>query len=859
MSSTETSGATTHDITDVVVVGAGFAGMYLLHRLRGLGATTRVLEAGGDVGGTWYWNRYPGARCDIPSIDYSYSFDPELDETWEWSEKYAAQPEILRYANHVADRLDLRRDIDFDTRVAAAVWNDSARRWTITTSNGEAISARHFVMATGCLSVPKEIDIAGVERFAGEVYLTGRWPHEGVDFSGKRVAVVGTGSSAIQSIPLIAEQAAELVVFQRTPNFSMPAHNGPIPAAKLDVIRSDRRAYRERAKWSQGGVPSEPATVSALAVAVEERQATYERTWSEGGMLEFLGSYNDHLSNPAANELLAEFVRGKIRSIVADPEIAEALCPTSYPIGTKRMCVDTGYYDTYNRPNVRLVDLRRRPIVTITETGLELADELLEFDAIVFATGFDAMTGAVVAVDITGRDGTTLTEAWAGGPETYLGLMVEGFPNLFLVTGPGSPSVLTNMMVSIEQHVDWVTDCIADLRDEGLDSIEPTPRAVEGWVRHVNDYAALTLMPRADSWYMGANVPGKPRVFLPYPGGVGRYRTTCDEVVERGYLGFVRRGPGVTIENDGVVRRVAPDVQIMLDTIAALGVPPLDSMTPSDARTFSDAAAAYRAPGPAVAAMIDGTLPGADGPLAFRSYTPEAAGPRPIVVWFHGGGWVIGGPTSDEPFCRALCAATGAVVVSVDYRHGPEHRFPSASDDALAATRWIADHAADFGGDGRIVLAGWSAGGNLAAVVAQQLRGSGVDVRGQLLVTPATDPAGDWTSMRENATGYVLTRSLMEWFLDHYVDPADRCDPRVAPLRTSDLTGLPPAIVVTCEFDPLRDEGDAYASALAAAGVPTNHLRCRGQIHTSLLAVDMLPGGAPVRAEIFAHVAEWLV
>jgi cation diffusion facilitator CzcD-associated flavoprotein CzcO/acetyl esterase/lipase len=838
---------------DVVIVGAGFAGMYLLHRIRQLGLTTRVVEAGGDVGGTWYWNRYPGARCDVPSVDYSYSFDTELDETWKWSEKYAPQPEILRYAQLVADRLDLRRDISFGSRVEQAVWHDTEQRWRLRTSQGEELSCRFYVMATGCLSMPKEVDIAGTDAFRGDVYFTSSWPHEGVDFSGMRVAVIGTGSSAIQSIPIIATQASQLTVFQRTPNFSMPANNGQIPEAKLEALRTDRSGYREAAKWSQAGVPLPVATVSALAVSDEERFAAYDDAWQHGGIMEILSTYADHLGNAEANEMLAEFVRNKIRGVVDDPETAEVLCPTTYPIGTKRLCVDTGYYQTFNRPNVRLVDLRRRPIETITASGIDLVDESLTFDAIVFATGFDAMTGAIVGVDITGRDGLTLREAWADGPVTYLGLMVSSFPNLFMITGPGSPSVLSNMMVSIEQHVDWIADCIRDLDAAGDATIEPTEEAVAGWTRHVNDWADITLVARANSWYMGANVPGKPRVFLPYVGGVGRYRTVCDEVVQNGYLGFVRRGPDGEHRSDGIIRRMQPDVSIMLELIDGLGLPAMDTMSAADARAFSDAMATQRAPGPDVGEIVDGALPGAAGPLSYRLYRPSSEGPHPVVVYYHGGGWVLGSQESDDPFCRDLCVRTDAVVVSVDYRHAPEARFPAAADDAFAALRWVADHSADLGGvPGQLAVAGWSAGGNLAAIVCQLARDAGgPQVVAQLLLTPVTDGTDlDRPSYRENGEGNMLTSALMQWFWDHYADPGDRESPLASPLRAADLSGLPPAVVVTGEFDPLRDEGTAYAEALAAAGVPVEHIAARGHIHTSLTAVDMLPSGAPVRAQV---------
>jgi cation diffusion facilitator CzcD-associated flavoprotein CzcO/acetyl esterase/lipase len=838
---------------DVAVVGAGFAGMYLLHRLRGLGLSARVYEAGDDVGGTWYWNRYPGARCDIQSLDYSYSFDAELDAEWTWSEKYAPQPEILRYAQHVADKHDLRRDIEFGTRVQSAKWEESAARWRLSTSHGQDVTCRFYVMATGCLSVPKEVDIEGTDRFKGDVYFTSRWPHAGVDLSGKRVAVIGTGSSAIQSIPIMAKQAKQLTVFQRTPNFSIPANNGPVPEHKL-AAAVRRAEYRESLRWTGSGVLAEVTEVSALAVPDEERLARYEKAWEVGGIIEFLSSYSDHLLNDKSNELLAEFVRNKIRGTVRDKKTAEALCPKSYPIGTKRLCVDTNYYDTYNLPHVRLVDLNEQPITTITETGIDVTDESLTFDAIVFATGFDAMTGAVVGVDIEGTGGRTLKDAWANGPVTYLGLMAEGFPNLFMITGPGSPSVLSNMLVSIEQHVDWITDCIRDLKRDGLHAIEPTETAVSGWVQHVNDFADITLMPKANSWYMGANVPGKARVFLPYAGGVDRYRTVCNEVVAKDYLGFERRGPADSRRTDGVIRRLQPDVGIMLELVAGFGLPGLETMPAIDARAFNESMSAQRAPGPDVGEIIDGILPGAAGDLRYRRYVPASAGPHPIVVYFHGGGWVLGSETSDDPFCRDLCVRSEVQVISVDYRQAPESRFPSAIDDAFAATCWVAEHAVALGGiPGELAVAGWSAGGNLAAVVCQLARDAGGPrISGQLLLTPVTDSDPSRASFRENGEGHMLTAPLMTWFWDHYADATQRTHPKASPLRAASLANLPPAVVVTCEFDPLRDEGRAYAETMRAAGVPVHHIPARGHIHTSITAVDMLPSGAPIRAAMAA-------
>jgi cation diffusion facilitator CzcD-associated flavoprotein CzcO/acetyl esterase/lipase len=835
---------------DVVVVGAGFSGLYLLHRLRQLGFSAKVFDSAGDVGGTWYWNRYPGARCDIPTTDYTYSFDPALEKAWTWSEKYATQPEILQYLQFVADRYDLRSGIEFCTGITSARWDAGEKRWLLTTESGEQVRCRHYVMASGCLSMPKSPDIEGAGRFTGEVYFTSRWPHEGVDFTGKRVAVIGTGSSGIQSIPLIAEQASQLTVFQRTANFSIPAGNGPASAERLAQLDQDREGYRHAARFSPGGSPGDATDVLGLTASEEVRRERFEAAWDRGELFGILGIFADQGVNPASNDIVAEMIREKIRSVVADPETAEALCPKDHYFGTKRPCLDTGYFQTYNRPHVRLIDLRQQPITSITETGIDTADESLEFDAIVYATGFDAMTGALVGVDVT-SGGQSLKEKWAGGPATYLGLMTAGFPNFFMVTGPGSPSVLSNMAVSIEQHVDWIADCLKTMRDEGFETIGPTPLAESAWGEHVQDCAAITLHPTANSWYMGANVPGKPHVFLPYIGGVGPYRQACDEVAAQDYLGFQLEGPGRVQCRDGVIRRMQPDVAMVLEAMAAMGLPPLESLSADDARGLMAAGAALRPPSPEVGEVTDGVMPGPGGDLPYRLYRPAPLpdGPRSVVVYFHGGGWVLGDLDSDDPLCRDLCARSGAVVVSVNYRHAPEVRFPAAADDAYAAVRWVDAHAAELGGiPGQLAVAGWSAGGNITTVACQRARDEGgPHISGQLLITPVVDAEMTRPSYTENGDGYILTSALMDWFWDHYADPADRSDTRAAPLR-GNLSGLPPACIVTADFDPLRDEGIAYARALEAAGVPVRHVRARGHTHTSLTMVGVVISGAPVRA-----------
>ena len=843
-----------HQDFDVIVVGAGFSGLYLLHRLRQAGFSTLVVDAAGDVGGTWYWNRYPGARCDIQTMDYSYSFDPELDRAWQWSEKYATQPEILRYLNFVADRYDLRPGIRFNTSVTEAHWDEGAQRWQLSTGDGGQLSCRYYVMATGCLSSPKPPEIDGAAAFKGATYLTGRWPHEGVDFSGKRVAVIGTGSSGIQAIPLIAEQAAQLTVFQRSASYALPARNGAPDAGRLAARRQDRAAYVEQARWSLAGVPFAPLSVASWQLGEAERRARFEQAWEAGDLVGWLTQlWADQGSDLAGNALVCDLLAEKIRATVQDPATADALTPRNLPFGAKRPCLDTNYYATYNRPNVTLVSLRDEPIQRITATGIQTARRHVEVDAIVFATGFDAMTGAMLAVHpIAGRGGATLAEAWAEGPRSYLGLMVAGFPNLFMITGPGSPSVLSNMMVSIEQHVDWVVERLVAMREAGFSTIEPTAAAQAGWARHQHDCLGLTLHRLAGTWYTGANVAGKVQGLMPYNGGVGLYRGLCNAVVEQGLLGFRLSGPGRPEQcNDGEIARLQPDVQIVLSMLQRAGLPPLETLGAAGARAVLTQLNQGRPAGRPIGAVVDGSLPGAEDPLCYRLYRPASPGPHPVLVYFHGGGWVLGDAASDDPFCHFLCRSADMVVVSVNYRHAPEHPVPAAAEDGHAATRWIAEHLAELGGrPGPLLVAGWSAGGNVAAVTCQLARDrGGPAIAGQLLVCPVTDCDEERPSYVHNADGYFLTRSMMRWFRDSYCPPPQRGDPRASPLR-GQLQGLPLACIVTAEFDPLRDEGEAYARALEAAGVPVELLQGRGQMHSSYTMVDVIATANAARARM---------
>lgn len=533
--SDSTQAAASNAKVDALIIGAGFAGMYSLIRCRQMGFSALAIDAASDVGGTWFWNRYPGARCDIRSIDYSYSFDPQLEQDWEWSEKYATQPEILAYANHVAERYDLRRDIHFSTRATKLQWQND--QWEVHTDTGEVITAQFVIMAVGALSQAKNPEVEGTETFSGQIVHTGHWPVSGVDVSNKKVAVIGTGSSGVQAIPLLAEEAAELVVFQRTPNYVVPAQNRPFDAQEVADIKARYQQHRHELRYSHGGVLTTPSTQSLWEASEEERQAKFDAAWDEGMLFSFLGSYSDVMIDESANEVVAEYLRNRIRAIVKDPQTAEKLCPRSYPLGTKRLCLGTNYYETYNRENVLLVDLRSTPIERIVPEGIQTSDQTYSFDIIVFATGFDAMTGPLLGPIIEGVS-QKLSEAWEAGPETFMGIAVHDFPNMFMITAPQSPSVLTNMMVSIEQHVEWATDLMAWMRAQGFHVFNPQLEPQTEWVSLVNMISDFTLYPKGNSWYLGANVPGKPRIFMPYLGGVGPYRQQCDEIANDNYRGI---------------------------------------------------------------------------------------------------------------------------------------------------------------------------------------------------------------------------------------------------------------------------------------------------------------------------------
>ncbi|MFZ2043778.1 MAG: alpha/beta hydrolase fold domain-containing protein [Trebonia sp.] len=834
---------------DVAVAGAGFAGIYAVHAFRSAGLTVRAFEAGSGIGGTWFWNRYPGARCDVESKDYSYSFSPELEQDWSWSERYPAQPEVLRYLNHVADRFGLWPDIQLNTRVTAASWDTDQAEWTVTTDDGASVTARFFVSAVGCLSAYQVPSLPGLETFAGPWYHTSRWPAGGVDFTRLRVGLIGTGSTGIQVAPEIAAVAEHLYVFQRTANFAVPNRNGATDPAWEAGFKADYRSYRKQAQKSFLGVPIAGTGRPALAEPPAEVQRTLTERWQAGGGMPFLGAYTDVLVDRDANDIVAEFMRDRIRETVADPAVAELLLPRTYPVGAKRLCQSDDYFAMFNRPNVTLVDIRSAPLTSVLARGLRTADAFYELDALVFATGFDAISGALNQIDVRGVGGVPLAEKWSAGPRAYLGVAPAGFPNMFIVTGPGSPSVFSNMVLSIEQHVEWIRDCVLYAGAHGYAAVQAKPSAEDAWMAHVTEVAYSTLFPLADSWYVGANIPGKPRVFTSYLGGVGPYRARCDAVAAAGYEGFALD------RRLAMSSSVHPQAQLILDGMAAAGGPPIWEMTPEQARAMVTANNEHIGPGPDVASVRDVVIPGQAGGIPARVYSPAPGAPG-VVVYYHGGGWVVGSVDGWDASVRALAVASGCDVVSVDYRLAPEHVFPAAADDAYDALEWAAGELAD----GRpVAVAGDSAGGNLAAVTALRARDlDGPALALQLLVYPVTDCDLDRTSYHEyDGAEFIVNRRDMAWYWDHYVpEPAARMNPYASPLRAPDMSGLPPLYLVTAEHDPLRDEGFAYADRMRAARVPVEHRHYGSQIHGFFSFVNLLDdadkaiseAGATIRA-----------
>ncbi|MGE4425335.1 MAG: alpha/beta hydrolase fold domain-containing protein [Solirubrobacteraceae bacterium] len=841
---------------DVIVIGAGFAGLRSVHKLRDeLGLDVLGLERGNGPGGTWYWNRYPGARCDIESVHYSYSFDADLQREWEWSERYAGQPEILAYLEHVADRFDLRRSFRFDTTVTAVALDDDGA-WTVSTDDGARLRCRFVVSAAGNLSEPSPPRIDGIGTFTGQVVHTSSWPAEGVDLDGKRVVVIGTGSTGIQVIPEVARRAGHLTVLQRTPNYVAPLGNEPVDPERRRWLAENHEEVRAGADDSFLGTGYPPAEGPAMAATPERRRELYDRYWGAGGFRLLLSTFSDLLVDPEANETLAEYIRERIRETVEDPRTAELLCPDDHPYGTKRAPFGTDYYETFNRDDVTLVSLRETPIERISGGVLHTTDAEIPVDVLILATGFDAVTGPLFRLDITGREGLRLQDAWEDGPSTYLGLGMHGFPNLFTITGAQSHVALYNNPPGIEQHIEFVGDAIRHVIDGGHTTIEVTEEAQRRWRHTVETMLHLTLLPQATSWYMGDNIPGKPRAAFLFPGGGVVYRAILAEIIDHGMSGLSVDGAPSPLPP---ILRMDPAALSLMSIMSIEGAKPLELCTPEEVRAGLEGFCRLQLPA-ADAVTVDTHYPSAAGDdMPVRIFRPdERTADAPVVIWYHGGGWMGGSIDVVDERCRAIAHDHGAVVVAPSYRLAPEHPFPAAPDDAWAALRWTADVIADHGGDpGRIFVAGDSAGGNLAAVVAQRSRDEGgPHVAGQVLVYPATGRVPDSASLRDYANGPILTVGAIGMFLDAYLPPGtDQTDPAFSPACAESLAGLPPALILTAECDPLRDEGEAYAVALRDAGVPVQAHRIAGLIHGGFSMSAVFAGAQEMHAAIGEFVA----
>lgn len=833
---TKQQNKTPPDQVDAVIVGGGFGGIYAMHKLRDeLGLKVVGIEAASDVGGTWWWNRYPGARCDIESIHYSYSFSEEIQREWQWSERYAAQPEILRYLEFVADKLDVRRSFRFDTRVVSGAWNDQAHRWTIHTDDGRQVDTRFIVACSGNLSVAKSFDeFPGLADFEGEVYSTGNWPHEAVELQGKRVGVIGTGASGMQVVPVVAEQCRHLTVFQRTPNYGVPARNHDVDPERQRWLAEHSPALREKSRLRVLGVPHELAQPSALAVTPEERRAQYDALWAKGGFALLASSYADLLVDADANETLSEYIREKIRERVKDPELAEKLCPYDHPYATKRPPLESGYYEAYNRDNVDLVDVRAEPIQAITTTGIRAGDVDYPLDVIILAVGFDGCTGPLKKLGLVGRDGARLEDAFTDYAKTYLGIATAGFPNLFTVTGPTSALIYYNNPLSIEDHVEFAADAIQYTLDAGAETFEADEAAEQAWKHLTDSLLEATLLPRANSWYMGVNVPGKPRATWVWPAGAPLYRAMVADSVARGYAGF-RIGDKPAQPAPPMIE-LDPHVALIVGSMIEQEMKPLEDCSVAETREAVESFMAMQKPAPDTVEVTETTYPGPAGSRPVRIYTPkDAEGPLPVVVFYHGGGFIAGSIDMCAAPCANLAATLQAVVVTPSYRLAPEAPFPAATDDTYAALCWAAQHAEEYGGDpDQLILMGESAGGQLAAVAAQRARDddNGPDLLAQVLLYPTISADAETVSRVRYAAGPVLGTEAVRGMWQTYLgDPANATSPLASPDRAATLAGLPPALVLSTQCDPMRDEGEDYARAMQAAGVEVQIRRLDGLVH----------------------------
>nr|WP_296775850.1 alpha/beta hydrolase fold domain-containing protein [Rhodococcus sp. (in: high G+C Gram-positive bacteria)] len=833
---------------DVIVIGAGFAGLYAVHKLRDeLGLDVQAFDAGGGPGGTWWWNRYPGARCDFESVHYSYSFSDEIQKEWEWTERFAAQPEILSYLDWVADRLDIKRSFQFDTRVTSIVWSDAERLWTVGTDDGAFLTARYVVTGVGNVSIPKTPEFTGLENFEGRLLQTCAWPHEPVDFTGKRVGVIGTGSTGLQVITEVAKQAEHLTVFQRTPQFAAPLVNHVVEPEQRRWLAENHEQVRAGSRETFLGAPYEQARPSALADSEEERRKVYDKYYGTGGFRLLVSTYGDLLFNEEANATIADYLRNKIRERVRDPKTAELLCPTDHPYGAKRAPFETEYFETYNRGNVDLVDVKSAPIETLTAGGLRTTDSEYDLDIIILATGFDVFTRPLIQMGIVGRDGLKLEDKWADGPAAYLGIQVNGFPNLFTLTGPQSAVALFNNALAIEDHVAWTGEAIRNLRESGATTMEPTLEAERTWGELTARMLDMTLLPKADkSWYMGGNIPGKPRAAYIFPGGAPLYRAITGQIAERGYSGFAIDGVAEPISP---LVKLDPAMAVLMSGMLTPSYKPLELLTIDEYRETVESMTALQFPGP------DMRIEHVEDPHA-RIYMPGDAddADRPVIVYYHGGGFVSGSLDWVDNICRKLAAENDAVVVSAGYRLAPENLYPAAHDDSFAALEWVHDNVSQYGGNpNQIVVMGESAGAGLAASVAIKARDAGIQLAGQILVYPPTDPRAKNNSRIEFVDGPFLSTAAINGSWDAYLGASKEVPQEVQLLR-ADLHGLPPAFVLSVELDPVRDEAEDYATALSDAGVVVEQQRFAGLIHGSFT----MTGAIPEVNEMYRAITEFM-
>lgn len=818
---------------DVVIIGAGFSGLYAVHKMRDqLGLDVQGFEAAGGVGGTWWWNRYPGCRCDFESVHYSYSFSEELQREWEWTERFASQPEILSYLEWVADKLDLRKAFQFDTRVQSVTWDDASSRWLVATDDGQTCAARYVVSCVGILSLPKSPEFSGSETFQGELYRTSSWPHHPVSFEGKRVAVIGTGSTGIQVIQEVSKQAAHLTVFQRSPTYAAPLRNAAVEPAQRRWNADHHAELRYGSRRRFIGVPYDLAAGPAALFSPDQRRQTLDKYYDVGGFPLLVSTFNDILFSQEANDTVADYVRERIRGRVKDPKTAELLCPTDHPYGSKRPPFETDYFEVYNNPNVDLVDVREAPIETLTPTGLRTSVAEYDFDMIILATGFDALTAPQVALNITGRDGLTLKDKWANGPASLLGSQIEGFPNFFMVVGPQSTGAFYNAPLATEDAIDFNAGLIDYARKANVTTIEPTEDAERTWGELCTGLLNLTLMPKAEkAWWLGGNISGKPFGAYMFIGGAPLYRAYQADIAGHGYSGVALDGKAAPLSP---LLKLTPPAAMVLGSMLVGDPKPPEEMTLEDMRAQMNMLRMLQLPGPQIRVET------IDRPNA-RVYIPDADGPLPVIVYYHGGGFLGGSLELADSPARLMAANLGVIVVAAGYRLAPEHPFPAATDDTFQALEWVHKNIADFGGDpGKVVVMGDSAGATLAAIAAIRARDAGIRLAGQVLLCPAIDPESSTASRAEFANGPLLTEDAVKGMWATYLAGAE-VGSLAAPSRAASLAGLPPALVVTVELDPLRDEGEDYARALENAGVSVTAHRFAGLYHTALTMTAVIP------------------